>query len=174
MFCRVALYGPAPVLFGINKVSTLFVWCEYVTFVSVHRTWTSLVSVKSWRNMTRSWTPLAGPTGAWLTWRWHLSTPARRSRSSSPRQRCRLAYTQTHTYTLWYKDVGGNKTHTENHCLLFVCVCVCVCVYVCVDSRHHRAGGRRSAEGHEEVESSSTRGSSGQKLVTAGNRSQAN
>lgn len=36
-----------------------------------------------------------------------------------------------------------------------------MCVFI--DHRHHRAGGRRSSEGHEEVESSSTGGSSGQK-----------
>lgn len=119
-----------------------------------HRTWTSLVSAKSWRNMTKSWILLVGPTGVWLTWRWRRSTPARRSHSSYPRQRCLLTYTQADTHTLWYKDIGG-KQNIYMKSWMFVSVCV-------LDPRHQWTGGRRSSEGNEEVESSSTRGSSGQ------------
>ncbi len=96
-------------LFGINYLydpnQGLSGLICYIFFrAAVHRTWTSPVSVKSWRNMTRSWTLLAGQTGAWLMWRWRHSTPARRSHSSSPRQRCPLEYTQIHNMIQRWPD----------------------------------------------------------------------
>lgn len=91
-----------------------FTWPDLFSFVSHHvwllilitfltcgicRTWTSLVSVRSWKNMIRSWTRLVEPTGVWLTWRWLLFTPARRSPSLSLRQRWLLTFPQTSGYS---------------------------------------------------------------------------
>lgn len=143
-------------------MSPAVVWSDYISFpvsfqsgvvcscwflLVSHRTWTSLVSVRSWRNMTRSWILPAGRTGVWLMWRWHLSTPARRSHSSLLRRRCLPA-----TRGLYYmSDMCRKNEHVWNEWL-----------FLYPDPGDHRAGGRRSSKGHEEAESSSSGGSSGQ------------
>lgn len=143
---------PAPELPGFSAhwfvwVCAVWIWSSQCSFVALFRTWTSLVSEKSWRSMTKSWTLLVGPTGAWPTWRWLLSIPARRSCSSSLKQRFLLTYAHTVPPPI------QRCIHLPKE--LSVCLCV--------DARHQWAGGRRSSKGHEEVESSSTWGSSGQK-----------
>lgn len=90
------------------------VWLlSYITFwtYALLRTWTSLVSVKSWKNMTRSWTRLVELNGVWLMWMWLLFTPARRLLSSSLRQRWLLTSPQTRKYKIkiirwWYSSVA--------------------------------------------------------------------
>lgn len=116
-----------------------------------YRPWTSLGFVRSWRNMTRSWIPLAGPTGGCLKWRWHLSTPARRSRSLLPRLRWPLVFAPEQPLT---HQNSSNKQKTLKPVSFF-------CLFV-LDPGDYRAGGGRSSESHEEVESSSSWGSSGQ------------
>lgn len=110
-------------LLHVSKFCVWYVYVKTVVFLAiVHRIWTSLVSVKSWRNMTRSWILLAELTGVWLTWRLHLSTPARRSHSSSLRQRCPLTCTRTHTLTLPQRG-RWTTIHTCLLSVMFMHVC---------------------------------------------------
>lgn len=70
------------------------------------RTWTSQVSERSWRSMTRFWRRRGGLTGEWLMLKWLHFTHARKSHSSSLRLRC------IHTHAHKLNQECNGKTHS--------------------------------------------------------------